>query len=91
MADVVTTKFFRNGGSIALRIPAGWFNPEEDITLVRDPRTGRVYLNQGDSCDPGDFFDFMRGKTYLFDPVLQDLSIRRDPPRSSPLDHEEGE
>jgi hypothetical protein len=91
MADVVTTKFFRNGGSIALRIPAGWFDPEQDITLVRDSRTGRVYLNQGDAFDPEDFFDFMRGKPYLLDPALQELSVRRDPPRPSPLDHEEGE
>jgi hypothetical protein len=88
MADVMTTKFFRNGGSIALRIPAGWFDPEEDITLVRDSRTGRVYLNQGDAFDPEDFFDFMRGKPYLLDPELQELSARRDPPRLSLLDHE---
>ena len=91
MADVVTTKFFRNGGSIALRIPAGWFDPEQDITLVRDSRTGRVYLNQGDAFDAEDFFDFMRGKPYLLDPALQELSLRREPPRPSLLDNKEDE
>ena len=91
MADVVTTKFFRNGGSIALRIPAGWFDAEQEVTLVRDTRTGRVYLNQGDGFDPEDFFDFMRGKPYLLDPELQELSDRRDPPRPTLLDHEEVE
>ena len=54
MSDVVRTRFFRNGGSVALRIPAGWFDAEQDVTLVRDQRTGRVYVIQGDAFDhPG--------------------------------------
>jgi len=77
MAEVVTTKFFRNGASIALRIPAGWFDPEQDVTLVPNSRTGRVYLNQGNAFDPEDFFDFMRGKPYLLDPALQELAAAR--------------
>ena len=86
--DMTTTKLFRTGGSVALRIPAGWLNPEAPVTLVRDERTGRIYLNQSDPLDTQDFFDFMSGQNYLPDPGFDELSARSDPPRSSSLDQE---
>ena len=89
MSDVVRTRFFRNGGSVALRIPAGWFDAEQDVTLVRDQRTGRVYVTQGDAFDPEDFFDFMRDAPHVRDPALEELSRRHDPPRPSPWDSED--
>ena len=45
MADVVTTKLFRNGGSLAVRIPAGWV-AEGEITLSRNPVSGDIVISQ---------------------------------------------
>lgn len=45
MADVVTTKLFRNGGSLAVRIPAGWM-VEGEITLSRNPISGDILVTQ---------------------------------------------
>lgn len=45
MADVVTTKLFRNGGSLAVRIPAGWVS-EGEITLFRNPISGDIVITQ---------------------------------------------
>ena len=45
MTDVVTTKTFRNGGSLAIRIPAGWVSDGE-VTLTRDPKTGEISVSQ---------------------------------------------
>ncbi len=45
MTDVVTTKTFRNGGSLAIRIPAGWVSDGE-VTLSRDPKTGEISVSQ---------------------------------------------
>ncbi len=81
MPDMVHTKLFRTGGSVALRIPAGWLDPERPVTLSRDPHTGRVYASQGDPVDAQDFFDFLRGKEFLPDPGFDSLSHRSDPPR----------
>jgi hypothetical protein len=87
LMDVTTTKLFRTGGSVALRIPAGWLDPEAPVTLVRDERTGRVYLNQSDPLDTQDFFDFMQGQEYRPDAAFDELSLRSDVPRTSSLDH----
>lgn len=45
MTDVVTAKTFRNGGSLAIRIPAGWVSDGE-VTLTRDPKTGEISVSQ---------------------------------------------
>jgi virulence-associated protein VagC len=45
VADVIKTKTFRNGGSLAVRIPAGWVT-EGEITLSRDEATGQISLQQ---------------------------------------------
>jgi virulence-associated protein VagC len=45
VTDVVTTKTFRNGGSLAIRIPAGWVIDGE-VTLTRDPKTGEIAVSQ---------------------------------------------
>jgi virulence-associated protein VagC len=45
VADVVTSKTFRNGGSLAIRIPAGWVSDGE-VTLTRDPKTGEISVSQ---------------------------------------------
>ena len=45
VADVITTKLFRNGGSLAVRIPAGWVN-EGEITLSRNPISGDILISQ---------------------------------------------
>ncbi|MCF8549508.1 MAG: hypothetical protein K9G09_01230 [Pontimonas sp.] len=83
---MTTTRLFRTGGSVALRIPAGWLDPNAPVTLVRDERTGRVYLNQSDPLDTQDFFEFMQGQEYLPDAGFDGLTLRSDPPRVSPLD-----
>lgn len=45
MTDVVTAKTFRNGGSLAIRIPSGWVSDGE-VTLTRDPKTGEIAVSQ---------------------------------------------
>lgn len=84
--DMTTTRLFRTGGSVALRIPAGWLDPEAPVTLVRDERTGRVYLNQSDPLDTQDFFDFMQAQEYRPDAGFDEISLRSDPPRTSSFD-----
>lgn len=46
MAESVNVKPFKNGGSMAIRIPAGWLDPNQEVTLTRDPDTKRITLNQ---------------------------------------------
>lgn len=86
MPDMIHTKLFRTGGSVALRIPAGWLDPDQPVTLHRDPHTGRIYANQGEPFDSQDFFDFMRGNECVEDPGLAGLSQRTDPPRETSWD-----
>lgn len=86
MTDVIHTKLFRTGGSVAVRIPAGWLNPDQPVSLHRDPRTGRLYLNQGEPFETEDFFDFLRGEPFLDDTGLNAISLRREPPRATPFD-----
>jgi len=44
--NIITTKLFRNGGSMAVRIPSGWLLPEAEVTLERDAQSGEIRLNQ---------------------------------------------
>jgi hypothetical protein len=81
MPDMIHTKLFRTGGSVALRIPAGWLDPARPVDLFRDPHTGRVYATQDNPVDTQDFFDFMRGENYVPDPGFDSLTQRQDPPR----------
>jgi hypothetical protein len=83
--DVVTTKLFRNGGSFAVRIPAGWVDPEAEVNLVRDRVTGRIYLNQQSEFNPNEFFDFVAGRGYQPDDELLTLADRSDAARPSPF------
>jgi antitoxin component of MazEF toxin-antitoxin module len=45
VTDVVRTKTFRNGGSLAVRIPAGWVDDGE-LTLSRNPVSGEIVISQ---------------------------------------------
>lgn len=83
MRNMVSTKLFRNGGSVAVRIPAGWLNPDKGVHLVRDDTTGRIYISQT-PLDIDGFFDFLRDKEYLPDPAFNELSLREAPPRALP-------
>jgi hypothetical protein len=85
MSDMVHTKLFRTGGSVAVRIPAGWLDPNRPVNLFRDPHTGRVYATQDKPLDTQDFFDFLRGSDFLPDEALLSLTNRTDPPRENPL------
>jgi len=53
MADMISSKLFRTGGSVAVRIPAGWMDPALEVTLIRDSRSGRIYLTQKAGCASG--------------------------------------
>ena len=82
--DVVRTKLFRNGGSVAVRIPAGWLDPSKEVALTRDVRTGRIYLGQEGTIDPQSFFEFLRGGEFLPDSELGDVLRQSDSPRPFP-------
>lgn len=86
MPDMIHTKLFRTGGSVALRIPAGWLDPDQPVTLHRDTQSGRIYVNQGDPFDTQDFFDFLRDRPFLDDPALHELGVRDEPARKTPFD-----
>lgn len=85
MAHVVTSKLFKTGGSVALRIPAGWLDPLVEVTLERNPHTGRITLSQRRHSSGEDFFSFLEGQPHLPDPGLLDISPRSEPPRDSTL------
>jgi virulence-associated protein VagC len=42
---VITTKTFRNGGSVAVRIPAGWIE-EGELTLTHDELSGEIRISR---------------------------------------------
>jgi hypothetical protein len=86
MADMISSKLFRTGGSVAVRIPAGWMDPALEVTLIRDSRSGRIYLTQNADTHPEGFFEFLRGKPYEPDSGFDSLSVRDEPPRESPFD-----
>lgn len=83
MRNMVSRKLFKNGGSVAVRIPAGWLDPDKGVQLVLDDTTGRIYISQT-PLDIDGFFDFLRDKEYLPDPALDELSLREEPPRTLP-------
>lgn len=85
VTDMVTTKLFRNGGSIAVRIPARWLEPTLEVRLIREPSTGRVYLTQDLEHDPEAFFRFMEKRNYAPDSAFGELMTRSDPPRANKL------
>ncbi len=86
MTDMLTAKLFRTGGSVAVRIPAGWMDPDADVTLVRDSRSGRIYLSQNNEANPEGFFELLRGQPFERDAGFDALSVRDEPPRESVLD-----
>ena len=82
MGDVVITKLFKTGGSVAVRIPAGWLDPARDVALSRNPYTGCITISQDDAVLDDDFFEFLRGKEHLGDAGLEALAQRSDLPRA---------
>ena len=84
MGDVVISKLFKTGGSVAVRIPAGWLDPAQEVALSRNPHTGRITISQGGAGPDDDFFEFLRGKDYLGDIGLEELAQRDDLPRFEP-------
>ncbi len=57
METEIKTKFFRNGGSVAVRIPSAWsFNPEQ-VTMTFDEITRQITITQQPRRDIQDFFD----------------------------------
>jgi virulence-associated protein VagC len=83
MGDVVTNKLFKTGGSVAVRIPAGWLDPAQEVALSRNPHTGRITISQAGAGQGEDFFEFLRGKQYLKDVGLEALVQRDDAPRDA--------
>ncbi|MEY5146264.1 MAG: hypothetical protein RL224_578 [Actinomycetota bacterium] len=76
MTDVVTTKTFRNGGSLAIRIPSGWVSDGE-VTLTRDPKTGEIAISQRSAKMAALLAEFIaRGP--IDDPVFEE-ALRRNP------------
>ena len=84
MGDVVINKLFKTGGSVAVRIPAGWLDPAQEVALSRNPHTGRITISQTGARADEDFFEFLRGKDYLSDAGLEELAQRDDLPRVEP-------
>lgn len=82
MRDVVFNKPFKTGGSVAVRIPAGWLDPALEVALSRNPHTGRISISQTGARRDEDFFEFLRGQDYLGDAGLEELAQRDDPPRA---------
>jgi hypothetical protein len=44
--SMVSTKSFRNGGSVGAGTPAGWLDSDKGVGLVRDDKTERIYIRQ---------------------------------------------
>ena len=78
MTDVVTTKTFRNGGSLAIRIPSGWVSDGE-VTLTRDPKTGEIAVSQRAAKMAKLLAEFASAAPYE-DEVFES-ALRREPSR----------
>lgn len=61
-ADMISSKLFHTGGSVAARIPTGWMDPTLEVTPIRDSRSGRIHLRQNADAHPERFFEFLREK-----------------------------
>ena len=75
VADLVTTKLFRNGGSLAVRIPAGWVS-EGEITLSRNPISGDIVITQK-AGRMKSLLEKLASEEAVDDPVF-DAAITRD-------------
>lgn len=82
---MVRTKLFRNGGSLAVRIPARWVTPDQEVQLIRENSTGRIYITQDLEHDPEAFFSFMKGRLYSPDAGFDELVRRDEGPRPNKL------
>jgi hypothetical protein len=78
VTDVVTTKTFRNGGSLAIRIPSGWVSDGE-VTLTRDPKTGEIAVSQQAAKMAKLLAEFAAAAPYV-DEVFES-ALRREPNR----------
>jgi len=74
---MITTKLFRNGGSMAVRIPAGWLLPEAEVTLERDAQSGEIRLTQ-QANQVNLLLRSWQGETELEDEVF-DAALKRKP------------
>lgn len=77
MKNMVTTKLFRNGGSMAVRIPSGWLLPGAEITLERDAQSGEIRLTQ-QANQVNLLLRSWIGETELEDEVF-DAALKRKP------------
>jgi len=75
--NMITTKLFRNGGSMAVRIPAGWLLPEAEVTLERDAQSGEIRLTQ-QANQVNLLLRSWQGETELEDEVF-DAALKRKP------------
>lgn len=61
---------------MAVRIPAGWLDPDQEVTLTRDPITRQITLHQNGSA----MIDLLRSWQQL--PEIKDeeftLNLRRE-------------
>lgn len=74
VADVFKTKSFRNGGSLAVRIPAGWLS-EGEVTLSRDPISGEITLSQR-AAQLRELLNELATREPVEDPVFEDALER---------------
>ena len=74
MTDVVTTKTFKNGGSLAIRIPAGWIQDGE-LTLTRDPLSGEIVVSQR-SRKLRELLAELAASEPMEDPVFEEALVR---------------
>jgi len=85
MTDMISSKLFRTGGSVAVRIPAGWMDPaSRSPSFVTLALVG--FISHKMRMRIRGFFEFLRGKPYEPDSGFDSLSVRDEPPRQSPFD-----
>lgn len=85
MKSVVTAKLFRNGGSYAVRIPAGWVDPKRDVHMSFDQKTSRIYISQDGAGDAASFFEFVKERGHEPDDGFLELEQRSDQARELDL------
>lgn len=76
MKNVVTAKTFKNGGSLAIRIPAGWIEDGE-LTLTRDPASGEIVVSQR-SKKLRELLTELANSEPIEDPVFEEALLRED-------------
>lgn len=80
--SVVTAKLFRNGGSHAVRIPSGWVDPEREVQMTFNQKTGRISISQDATGDASSFFQFVREHGHDADEGFRELEQRSEAARA---------